>query len=154
MTGSGSMRCVDVNVLVYAHREDVAEHEPYRAWLDLARRGPEPLAIPAIVGSGFLRIVTHPRIFEVPTPLESALEFLDVLRRSPTVVPVVPGARHWSIFTDLCRRIGARGNQVPDAFLAAIAMEQGATWVSADRGFGGYPGLRWTHPIDGTSTSP
>ncbi len=142
------MRCVDVNVLVYAHREDVDEHEAYRTWLDLARRGPEPLAIASIVASGFLRIVTHPRVFAVPTPVDAALEFLDVLHRSPAVEPLTPGARHWSIFVELCRRIGARGNQVPDAYLASIAIEQGATWVSADRGFAGYPGLRWAHPID------
>lgn len=145
------MRCVDVNVLVYAHRSDVPEHEAYRTWLDLARRGPEPLAIPSVVASGFLRIVTHPRVFEVPTPLDAAIEFLDVLHRSPTVEHLVPGERHRSIFVDLCRRISARGNQVPDAYLAAIAMEHGATWVSADRGFGGYPGLRWLHPIDATT---
>jgi toxin-antitoxin system PIN domain toxin len=141
------MRCVDVNVLVYAHRADVPEHEPYRTWLDLARRGPEPLGVPAIVASGFLRIVTHPRVFQIPTPLDEALSFLDVLMRSPATVYLGPGSAHWTAFTDLCRRIGARGNQVPDAYIAAHAIEQGATLVSADRGFAGYPGLRWQHPI-------
>lgn len=142
------MRCVDVNVLVYAHRADVPEHEAHRTWLDLARRGPEPLGVPTVVASGFLRIVTHPRIFELPTPIDEALSFLDALHRSPAVVPLTPGPGHWSAFIDLCRRIGARGNQVPDAYIAAHALEQGATLVSADRGFGGYPGLRWVHPTD------
>jgi toxin-antitoxin system PIN domain toxin len=142
------MRCVDVNVLVYAHRPDVAEHHLHRSWLNLARRGPEPLGIPTVVASGFLRIVTHPRIFEMPSPLDEALSFLDVLLRSPASVSLVPGSAHWAVFTDLCQRIGARGNQIPDAYLAAIAIEQGATFVSADRGFAGYPGLRWLHPAD------
>ncbi|MCB0970754.1 MAG: PIN domain-containing protein [Acidimicrobiales bacterium] len=142
------MRCVDVNVLVYASRDDADDHAAHRAWLDLARRGPEPLGVPTAVASGFVRIVTHPRIFSTPTPLDAALGFLDVLHRSPAVEQVVPGPRHWSIFVDLCERIGATGNQVPDAFLAAMAIEQGATWVSADRGFGGYPHLRWLHPTD------
>jgi toxin-antitoxin system PIN domain toxin len=92
--------------------------------------------------------VTHPRIFVEPSPLESALEFIDVLNASPATAPVVPGERHWKIFTDLCRRIGAAGNRIPDAFLAAIAIEQGATWVSADRGFAGFPGLRWVDPLE------
>jgi toxin-antitoxin system PIN domain toxin len=143
------MRCVDVNVLVYAHRPESPDHLAHRSWLDAARQGSEPVGLPAIVASGFLRVVTHPRIFREPTPLAVALEFLEALRSSPAVVPVLPGPRHWQIFTDLCRQLGATGNTVPDAFLAAIAIEQGATWISADRGFAGYPGLRWRHPLAG-----
>ena len=94
------------------------------------------------------RVVTHPRIFRVPTPLGVALEFIENLRASPATVPVLPGERHWQIFTDLCTRLDAKGNKVPDAFLAAIAIEQGATWISADRAFAGFPGLRWEHPLD------
>ena len=142
------MLCVDVNVLVYAHRPEATDHARYREWLDGSRRGVEPLGLPAIVSSGFLRVVTHPRIFKEPTPLDLALEFLEVLRASPATVPVLPGDRHWRIFTDLCRTLDAKGNTVADAFLAAIAIEQGATWVSADRGFAGYPGLRWRHPFN------
>lgn len=142
------MLCVDVNVIVYAHRVESPDHADVHRWLDQARRGPQPLGIPAIVSSGFLRIVTHPRIFAEPTPLEVAIDFLDGLRSSPAVTGVLPGPRHWEIFTDLCRRIDAKGNTIPDAFLAAIAIEHGATWISADRGFAGYPGLRWRHPLD------
>jgi hypothetical protein len=142
------MRCVDVNVPVYAHRAEAPNHADHLAWLDAARGGAEPLGLAPVVASGFLRVVTHPRVFKEPTPIELALEFLDLLRASPATVPVAPGERHWEIFAALCRRLGARGNQVPDAFLAAIAIEQGATWVSSDRGFAGFPGLRWAHPLD------
>jgi toxin-antitoxin system PIN domain toxin len=142
------MRCVDVNVLVYAHRPESPRHEEHRAWLDHARRGIEPLGVSAIVASGFLRVVTHPRIFREPTPLDGALAFLDVLEASPATTDVAPGARHWEVFTDLCRRVGAIGNLIPDAFLAALAIELGATWISADRGFARFPGLRWQHPLD------
>jgi toxin-antitoxin system PIN domain toxin len=142
------MRCVDVNVLVYAHRPEAPHHPDHRAWLEEARFGIEPLGLPPIVASGFLRVVTHPRIFKVPTPLATALEFIEILRASPATVPVLPGERHWQIFTDLCTRLDAKGNKVPDAFLAAIAIEQGATWISADRAFAGFPGLRWEHPLD------
>ena len=143
------MRCVDVNLLVYAHRTDVADHEVYRAWLDAARTDHEPLGLSDLVLSGFLRIATHPRIFREPTPLSGALEFTEGLRGSPAATVVQPGDRHWSIFADLCRAGGATGNLVPDAYLAALAIEQGATWCTADRGFGRFPGLRWEHPLDG-----
>jgi len=142
------MLCVDVNVLVYAHRPEAPEHAAHRTWLEAARKGPEPLGLPTVVASGFLRVVTHPRIFIEPTPLGVALDFLEILRTSPATVPVDPGERHWQVFTELCTRIDARGNKVPDAFLAALAIEQGATWISADRGFAGFPGLRWMHPLD------
>ena len=143
------MRCVDVNVLVYAHRPESPDHTAHLRGLEDARLGVEPLGLSSAVASGFLRVVTHPRIFTDPTPLAVALEFLEVLRTSPATVSVVPGEQHWQIFAELCRRLGARGNTVPDALLAALAIEQGATWVSADRAFAGYPGLRWTHPLDG-----
>ena len=67
---------------------------------------------------------------------------------SPSVVSISSGDRHWDLFVDTCRAIGARGDTVPDAYLAAVAMEQGATWISADRGFARFAGLRWQHPLD------
>src|SRR5271165_1176317 len=79
---------------------------------------------------------------------QSGVEPERVVRDSSATVSVVPGDRHWQIFIELCRQVGARGNLVPDAFLAAMAIEQGATWVSADRGFAGFPRLRWSHPLD------
>lgn len=142
------MRCVDVSVLVYAFRDDAPSHAAYRGWLESARRLVEPLGIPAVVLSGFLRVVTHPKVFARPTPLDDALAFADAIRASPNHVEVHPGPRHWSVFTDLCRRAEARGNAVPDAYLAAMALERGATWFSADRGFARFPDLRWRHPLD------
>ena len=96
-----------------------------------------------------MRVVTHPRLFREPSPLAVALDFADALRGSPATQRLSPGERHWPIFVDLCRRVGATGNVVPDAFLAALAIEHGATWVTADRTFGRFPGLRWEHPLDG-----
>ena len=141
------MRCVDVNVLVYAHRPESPNHDRARDWLDDARRGPEPLAISGLVASGFLRIVTHRRVFIEPTPLATALTALDALYRSPAVVALEPGERHWRLFVDLCSATEATGNLVPDCYLAALAIEHGATWVTADRGFARYPGLRVEHPL-------
>lgn len=77
-----------------------------------------------------------------------ALEFVDGVRERPNGVPVTPGPRHWHRFTSLCRRTGARGNVVPDAYLAALAIETGSEWVTTDRGFARFVGLRWRHPLD------
>ncbi len=142
------MRCVDVNVLVYAHRQEVPDHGPYLSWLEEARRADEPLGLSSLVLSGFLRVVTHPAVFRDPTPLDAALAFVNALRWGPNVVAVEPGRRHWDVFERLCRAAEVRGNLVPDAYLAALAIEQGATWYSADRTFARFPGLRWRHPLD------
>lgn len=142
------MRCVDVNVLVYAHRPEAPEHDRYRRWLDDVRRADEPLGIPSLVLSGFVRVVTHPRVFREPTPLEVALELTEALQAAPNALAVEPGPRHWAIFTRLCREADARGNLVPDAYLAALAIERGASWYSADRGFARFAALRWRHPLE------
>ncbi len=139
------MRCVDVNVLVDAHRPDAPNHEAVLGWLQQARQRGEPIGLPSLVASGFLRVVTHPRVFKEPTPIRTALAFVDALHRSPAVVALEPGERHWSIFTDLCRSLAVKGNDIPDAYLAAIAIEHGARVVTSDRGFARF-GLRTELP--------
>jgi len=138
-----------VNVLVYAHREDAREHGPFREWLEGVLNGPEAFGVSDLVLSGFLRIVTHPRVFATPTPLEHALAFCEVLRGAPGRVGIEPGERHWGIFARLCRDAGARGNLVPDAWLAALAIESGSEWITTDRDYARFPGLRWRHPLTG-----
>src|SRR5439155_20692259 len=110
------MTFVDVNILLYAFREDAPEHVPFRRWLEELIRADSPFALSELVLSAFLRIVTHPRIFDPPTPLEQALEFTERLRSQPNCVLVFPGSRHWAIFTRLCRGAAARGNLIPDAY--------------------------------------
>ena len=87
-------------------------------------------------------------MFVDPTPLEQALAFVEVLRAAPNHVAIEPGPRHWSVFTRLCRAADVRGNLVPDAYLAAMAVERGAVMCTADRGFGRFDKLRWRHPFD------
>jgi hypothetical protein len=143
------MRLVDVNVLVYAHRLDAARHQDYADWLRDLLAGEEPYGMSDLVLSGFLRIVTSPKVFRQPTPLATALAFAELLRAQPNCVPVLPGERHWEIFTGLCQRTGVKGNLVPDAYLAALAIESGSEWITTDRDFSRFPGLRWRHPLDG-----
>jgi hypothetical protein len=138
----------DVNVLVYAHREDAPDHERYRDWMLARVNGAEAYGLADIVLSGFLRVVTHPRVFTRPTPLETAMEFIEAVRSQPHCVSIAPGARHWEIFATLCRSASVKGNYVPDAYLAALAIESGSEWATTDRGFARFPGLRWHHPLD------
>ena len=137
----------DVNVLVYAHREDAAHHAACRAWLEGVVNGNESYGLSELVLSGFVRVVTHPRVFSKPSPLADALEFAEQLRAQPNCVPVAPGRRHWDIFRALCVNAGAKGNLVPDAFLAALAIEAGCEWITTDRDFSRFDGLRWRHPV-------
>lgn len=141
------MVLVDVNVLIYAHRGEAYEHERYRVWLHALVNGDQAYGISDIVLSAFVRIVTNPRAFALPSSIETAMAFAEGVRHQPNCLQVVPGPRHWSIFTELCRAVRARGNLVPDAFLAALAIEHGCTWVTADHDFSRFPGLDWRHPL-------
>lgn len=142
------MLLTDVNVLIYAYRGDSELHEPIRAWLQEALSGDEAFGVSELVLSGFIRIVTNPRIFTPPSPTPHAFEFADRLRRQPNCLPVKPGLRHWDIFARLCKAAGARGGLVADAYFAALAIESGGEWVTTDRDFSRFPGLRWRHPLD------
>lgn len=141
------MILVDVNVLVYGFRADAPDHQRYLEWWKARSQSAEAFGISNIVMSGFLRIVTHPRIFDPPASTREALEFVAAIRSFPNAVEVRPGPRHWTIFVDLCETSNARGNLVPDAYLAALAIESGSEWVTSDRGFARFQGLRWRHPF-------
>lgn len=136
----------DVNVLVNAHRADQADHDAVRKWLQAEVNSQRPFALADVVVAGYLRIVTSPRIYGLPTPLETALERIDRLTAELTCVPVCAGPRHWPILRELLQVADARGNLVPDAHLAAIAIEHGATIATSDRGFARFEGVPWVDP--------
>jgi len=138
---------IDINVLVYAHREDEPNNARFAEWLSSVLRSPDPFAIPSVVGTGFIRIVTHPRIYDPPTPLARALQFIDLLRERPNHAMIEAGPRHWTIFRRLCTAARLKGADISDAHLAAIAIESGAEIISTDSGFGRFPDLRWRHPF-------
>lgn len=142
------MRVVDVNLLVYAHRPEAPEHVASRAWLIDARMSVEHLGLPDVAMAGFLRVATSGRIFRDPTPFDKAVRFLEAVLAGPAVRRVAPGERHWTLFLDLCRRGDAKGNLISDAWIAAIAIEQGATLVTTDRDFGRFPDLRLEDPLE------
>lgn len=141
------MKLFDVSVLINAYRQDADHHEPCREAIEDAIANPAAFGLTPIVLSGFLRVVTHRRVFKTPTPLGDAIEFVEVLRSSTQAVNIEPGLRHWEIFTELCLKSRSRGNLIPDAYLAAIAIESGCQFVSTDRDFARFPGLDWTDPL-------
>ncbi|HEY7691633.1 MAG TPA: type II toxin-antitoxin system VapC family toxin [Gaiellaceae bacterium] len=122
-------------------------HAAYRDWLREAVDGDEVFGSSDLVLGSFVRVVTHPRIFSPPEPVESALGFASVLRSHPNVVPVASGRRHWPIFERLCREADIRGSLVADAYFAALAIESGSEWITTDRDYSRFPGLRWRHPL-------
>jgi toxin-antitoxin system PIN domain toxin len=137
----------DVNVLVYAHRKETAHHEACRAWLESLVNGDEAYSISSLVLSGFVRVVTHPKVFKRPSSIDDALVFAEQVRDQPHCVHVEPGQRHWDIFKRLCVETRVKGNLVPDAYFAAIAIESGCEWISTDRDFSRFTGLRWREPM-------
>jgi len=141
------MLCVDVNVLVYAHRADLPQHEVYADLLTGLANGGEPVGLPDIVLSGFVRVITNRRIFNEPTTPSVAWDHVDRLVGSPAGLVLHPTVRHWSHFRGLAASINARGNDLSDAFIAAYAIDNNATLLSADRGFARFTALRWRHPV-------
>lgn len=136
-----------MNVLIHAFHEGAPDHERYRAWLDAVVASDEPVGLSELVLSGFVRVATHPRVFSPPAPVVDALAFADALRDRSGVMVLAPGPRHWTIFRRLCIDVAAKGNLVADAYLAALAIETGSEWITTDRDFSRFPGLRWRHPL-------
>ena len=139
------MVLLDVNVLVYAHREDSPHHSQYLPWLETLINSEQAYGISDFVLSGFLRIVTHPKVFTSPSTMEQALTFAKELREQPNCTIITTGPRHWEIFVNLCRTADIKGNLVPDAYLAALAIESGSEWVTADRDYHRFPALNIRH---------
>ncbi len=138
----------DVNVLLYALRSDSDRHDEYRSWLIERLDGPENIGVSELVLSGVVRIATHPRVYRKPSAPSEAHAFADAIRLRPNAVMVAPGQRHWGIFRDICNGSGAKGNLVPDAYFAALAIEWGCEWVTTDRDYARFPGLTWRHPLE------
>lgn len=137
----------DVNVLIYAFRSDSSRHREYKEWLEDAVDGSEAYGISPQVLASFLRICTHPRIFLRPSELDTAMGFCRALLEGPNATVITPQERHWDIFETLCRDSKATGNVLQDAWFAALAIETGCEWITTDRDFARFDGLRWRAPL-------
>jgi len=139
----------DVNILIYSHRAESPDHPRYAEWLRALAEGDEPYAVSDLGCSGFVRIVTNPKIWEEPTSLDDALSFVTELRGRSNARALAHGPASWEIFTRLCTAARARGKLVADAYHAALAIEHGCEFVTADSDFSRFTGLRWRHPLGG-----
>ncbi len=141
------MILVDVNLLVYATVQEFAQHAAARGWLEGRLGGPYGVALPWATLTGYVRVVSNPRILERPMPLTRAWEQVgEWLALGVTYTPE-PTARHREVLSGLLPAVGNRANLVPDAHLAALAMEYGLTLCSTDADFARFPGLRWENPL-------
>jgi uncharacterized protein len=136
----------DVNILVYAFRSDSPNHEICRRWLDDVVNGDARYGMAPQILSGVIRITTHPKVFAMPSRLDEVLRFCDILLAQSHCVVIQPGERHWDIFKRICTEADARGNLVPDAWFAALAIESGCEWITLDRDYARFPGLQWRVP--------
>jgi len=141
------MILIDVNVLLYAYRKENPQHDDYRRWLQSVFDGKEPFAVTDTVLSAVVRLLTHPRVYAQPDTIESAFQYANLIRDHPRCVHLAPGDQHWTTFADLCKYANIKGGMVTDAFFAAIAIEHGCEWITTDRDFARFPGLRWRHPL-------
>jgi uncharacterized protein len=142
------MYLIDVNIMVYAFRGETPDSDRYATWLEQLLNSGKPFGMADLAMSGFLRIVTHPKIYIPPSTLDRAMSFIHDITDNPNCVHITPGEKHWEIFLNLCKAAEARGNLISDAYYAALAIESDCEWITADRHFGCFPGLRWRHPLD------
>jgi toxin-antitoxin system PIN domain toxin len=140
------MRLLDVNVVLAGHRDDHPHFEVAKSWLEELRRARSPFSVTDLVAGSFLRLATNRRIFTIPTSVADAFDYLRALRGQPAHVNLRPGLGHLGILEQLCRDADISGDLVPDAQLAALAVEHDCELVSFDRDFARFAELRWTRP--------
>ena len=137
----------DLNLLVYAHFDGTPHHQAARRWWERLINGSERVGVPWVVATGFVRLITHPRVVANPATTTEAIDYVQEWFRFSHVTPVNPGSYH---LTHLRRSLAAAGvgaELVTDAHLASIAIEYQAELHSNDADFSRFPGLRWRNPL-------
>lgn len=143
------MLLLDVNVVLAAHRGDHPQHTALRRWFDELLASSEPFSVPTVVWVSFLRLATNRRIFSVPTPLGEAFNFLDAVCAQPHHLLLSPGPRHLLLLRRLCEEASASGDLVPDAVIAAVALEHGCDVATLDQDFARFASI--DHVVPGRS---
>lgn len=143
------MILVDANLLIHAYNPRSNDHASARAWFERTLSRGTPVRLAWITVWAFLRITTHPRVFEHPFSVAEASTIVETWLAHPAVGVLEPGERHWPLVRDLAAGTQAIGPLLMDAVLAALAIEHGATLVTTDRDFARFPDLRWENPIAG-----
>ncbi|HLS15084.1 MAG TPA: type II toxin-antitoxin system VapC family toxin [Beutenbergiaceae bacterium] len=140
------MKLVDTNVLLYAVNPACPEHRPAKTWLDSALSGGAPVGFAWLGLIGFVRIATHPAIFERPLTPAQALTAVDAWLEAAPASVLQPKTAHLAILRRLLGHARSAGNLTNDAHLAALALEHKATVVTFDSDFGKFPDVRWERP--------
>ncbi len=138
---------VDANLLLYAVNRSAPQHDRAREWLAATLSGPARVGLPWQSLGAFLRIATSPRVLAAPLDGPAAARVVRAWLQEPTVWIPGPGARHASLLLDLVARYGVTSNLVPDAMLAALALEHGLTVCSSDSDFARFSEVRWENPV-------
>ena len=137
----------DINLLIYAHNMRAAPHRDALAWWNERLNGHEGIGLPWVVILGFVRIATHPKVFECPMSVEEAVGRVEEWLALPHIDVLHPGDSHFATWSGLIRGLGSGGNLTTDVHLAALAIERNATLCSTDADFGRFSGLRWVNPL-------
>ena len=141
------MILIDANLLIYAHVNNLPQHFAAKGWLDECLNASAPVGLPWPSLLGFLRIVTNSRIFERPESNKDAWKQVKEWLECPSAWIPRPAERHVEILEGLLIDLNITANLVPDAHLAALAIEHGLILCSADGDFGRFPNLKWQNPI-------
>ena len=137
----------DINLLVYAHNDGAPYHEAARDWWEGLVNGSERVGVPWIVSTGFVRLMTHPRVLVQPASPDEAVDYVREWFRFRHVMPINPGVDHLAHFRRNLAAAGVGANMVTDSHIAALAMENQAEVHSNDTDFSRFPGLRWRNPF-------
>ncbi|HEV8579237.1 MAG TPA: TA system VapC family ribonuclease toxin [Thermoanaerobaculia bacterium] len=141
------MDLLDANILIGSFRRDDPDHAALKGWLEETLSRGSTVTFPPLVEVAFLRIVTHPNIFRIPSSLAEASGFLQTIQESGLFREAPWNQRMRTQWKRWCQDLGLKGNDVKDAYLAASAAESQCRLVSRDEGFTRFPGLNWWNPV-------
>ena len=137
----------DINLLIYAHNLRATHHQKALEWWNRCLQGAEGVALAWAVVLGFVRIATHPKVFERPMTVEEALGRVEEWLSLPHVHMIDPAQNHFQVWSSLLTHIGTAANMTTDAHLAALAIERGLILHTTDTDFARFPGLKWKNPL-------
>jgi toxin-antitoxin system PIN domain toxin len=141
------VRLLDANLLVYGSIQSFPQHAAARKWLEAALNGPERLGLPWPSLLAFARIASNPRILKHPIAVSDAWSQVEAWLDCPAAWVPLPTERHREVLRALLADPSLGCRHVPDAHLAALAIEHGLRLCSTDRDFARFPGLRWENPL-------
>ena len=141
------MKLIDANLLLHAYHRRAEQHPRARAWLETVFSGPESVRLAWTTLWAFLRISTHPNVFDRPLSMAEAEQIVSTWLALPPVSLLEPGERYWEVLRELLHQAQITGPLVMDAALAALAIEHGATLCTSDRDFARFPKLKTHNPL-------